>query len=102
MYTLLICLSNFQNELKASFASRDKEINQRKKVDKVRQKNPNDTHQIVSFLFVSFISVGIILFQNGLFLILVNASYFAMQSRKIFVIYIFLIPIALNMFGFLL
>ncbi|XP_041377172.1 protein FAM92A-B-like isoform X2 [Gigantopelta aegis] len=41
----LLCKQT-KNELKASFASRDKEINQRKKVDKVRQKNPSDAHQI--------------------------------------------------------
>ncbi|XP_067651562.1 CBY1-interacting BAR domain-containing protein 1-like [Haliotis asinina] len=35
-----------KNELKAAFAARDKEQQQRKKLDKVKQKNPGDRRQI--------------------------------------------------------
>lgn len=37
-----------QDDLKSSFAAREKEINQQKKLDKVRQKAPSDRQQIVS------------------------------------------------------
>ena len=41
--------SVLQDDLKAAFAARNKELNQQKKLEKVRQKNPGDRQQIVSF-----------------------------------------------------
>lgn len=46
MYLISIHLS--QNDLKSTFAARDKEQKQHKALEKVKDRHPSDRHQIVS------------------------------------------------------